>query len=326
MKIATFIKNVFIKSQTPQWLTNARSNAWKYLTLFVNNPGVEMIVKEFDSEYSSIKDVNKRIDYLAKLAGEHWDFRKGRERHEITEISAMDDPASELGKIIHEGTRYMEMSKPSTATLGHYSILGILGGAFRSPYNRLRYGLEQDITYDTLVFLGSEREVLPLEQEQAKDYAPGARTEFDLGVGAIKTLMADQLADGEREENILQGRVLHLKTKDNLPILVLSAPVLQGGKRANTADTYDFLRRIEEKGLIKNPTKNILFSTAGMYRYAQYFDAVREISLKTGVDIEIVGFAATYDNKKFKASQFLQELKSAADAALRLRDAMQKNS
>jgi 6-phosphogluconate dehydrogenase len=107
-----------------------------------------------------------------------------------------------------------------------------------------------------------------------------------------------------------------------MPILVLSAPALQGGKRANTADTYDFLRRIEEKGLIQNPTKNILFATAGMYRYAQYFDAVREISLKTGVDIEIVGFAAAYSGKKFKASQFLQELKSAADAALRLRNAM----
>lgn len=323
MNISAFVKNLFVNPQNPQWLTEARANAWKYLTLFVNNPGIEKVVNEFDSQYSSIKNVNERIDYLAKFAGEHWDFRKGRERYEITETFAMDEPDSELGRTIHEGTRYMEMSKPSTATLFHYSILGILGGAFRSPYNRLKYGLEQDTTYDTLVFLGSEREVLPPEQEQVKDYAPGARTEFDLGVGAIKTLMGDQLADDEYEEHILNGRVLYLKTKDNLPILVLSAPVRQGGKRANTADTYDFLRRIEEKGLIKSPTKNILFATAGMYRYAQYFDAVREISLKTGVDVEIVGFAAAYDNKKFKASQFLQELKSAADAAVRLRDAMQ---
>lgn len=306
----------------PPSLIDARANAWKYLTLFVNNPGIEKIVKEFDAHYAALTDVSERIDYLAKLANEQWDFRRGRERYEITETFAMDEPDSELGKTIHEGTRYIEMSKPSTATLFHYSIVGILGGAFRSPYNRLRYGLEQDVTYDTLVFLGSEREVLPPEQEQAKDYAPGARTEFDLGVGAIKTLMSDQLTDEEYEEKVLDGRVLHLKTKDNQPILVLSAPAIQGGKRANTADTYDFLRRIEEAGLIKVPTKNILFATAGMYRYAQYFDAVREISLKTGVDVEIVGFAAAYSGKKFKASQFLQELKSAADAALRLRDAM----
>lgn len=311
---------------TPQWLIDARSNAWKYLTLFVNNPGIEKIVKEFDSDYASIKDVSERIDYLAKLAAEHWDFRKGRERFEITETFAMDNPDSELGRLIHEGTRYMEMSKPSTATLFHYSILGILGGAFRSPYNRLKYGLEQDVTYDTLVFLGSERELLPPEQEQTKDYAPGARTEFDLGIGAIKTLMNDQLTNEEYEEKIVDGRVLHLKTKEKLPILVLSAPVIQGGKRANTADTYDYLRRIEEAGLIQNPTKNILFATAGMYRYAQYFDAVRELSLKTGIDIEIVGFAAAYSGTKFKASQFLQELKSAADAAVRLRNAIQDSS
>lgn len=328
MNIWPFKKDLYkttTNPQTPQWLVNAHANAWKYLTLFVNNPGVEKVVKEFDSEYASIKDVNERIDYLAKLAGEHWDFRKGRERWEITETFDMDAPDSELGRTIHEGTRYMKMSKPSTATLFHYSILGILGGAFRSPYNRLKYGLEQDITYDTLVFLGSEREVLPAEQEQVKDYAPGARTEFDLGVGAIKTLLGDQLADYEHEEKILDGRVLHMKTKENLPILVLSAPALQGGKRANTADTYDYLRRIEKEGFIHKPTKNILFATAGMYRYAQYFDAVREISLKTGADIEIVGFAAAYSGMKFKASQFLQELKSAADAALRLRNAMQAN-
>lgn len=312
--------------KAPQWLITARANAWKYLELFVNNPGIEKVVKEFDSQYLSIKDSNERIDCLAKIAAEHWDFRRGRERYEITETFAIDEPESKLGKIIHEGTRHMEMSKASTATLSHYGIMGILGGAGMSPYNRLRYGLEQDITYDMLVFLGSEREVLPLEQEQAKDYAPGALTEFDLGVGAVKTLMVDQLANSAYEENVLQGRVLHLKTKDNLPILVLSAPALQGGKRANTADTYDFLRRIEQEGMVLNPTKNILFATAGMYRYAQYFDAVREISLKTGTDIEIIGFDAMYDGKKFKASQFLQELKSAADAALRLRNAMQKDT
>ncbi len=309
--------------QTPQWLSNARSNAWKYLLLFVNNPGIEKVVKEFDSQYLLIKDPNERIDYLAKIAAEHWDFRKDRERYEITETFTIDDPSSKLGKIIYEGTMHMEMSKASSPTLNHYNIIGILGGAYRSPYNRLRYGLEQHITYDRLVFLGSEREVLPPEQEQTKDYASGARTEFDLGIGAIRTLIGDQLADGEYEEALLQGRVRHLKRKDNLPIQVLSAPALQGGKRANTADTYDFLRHIEKESGTLNPTTNILFATAGMYRYAQYFDAVREISLKTGTDVEIIGFDATYDGKKFKASQFLQELKSAADAAVRLRNAIQ---
>jgi len=322
MKTFASRKNLSANLQTPQWLINARSNALHYLDLFVNNPGIEKVAKEFDSQYLLITDLNERIDYLASLAATHWDFRKGRERFEITETFEIDDPDSRLGKIVHEGTMLMEMSKASSATLSHYNILGILGGAYRSPYNRLRYGLEQHVTYDKLVFLGSEREVLPPEQKETKDYAPAARTEFELGKGAIKSLMGDQLANGEYEEALLQGRVAHMKRKDNLPILILSAPPLQGGKRANTADTYDFLRRVEPD---LDATKNILFATAGMYRYAQYFDAVREISLKTGADVEIIGFDATYDNQKFKASQFLQELKSAADAAVRLRNAMQGN-
>ena len=35
-----------MNNSTPQWLIDARANAWKYLTLFVNNPGIEKIVKD----------------------------------------------------------------------------------------------------------------------------------------------------------------------------------------------------------------------------------------------------------------------------------------
>src|SRR6185369_5555685 len=130
-------------SESPEWLAQARANATKYLVLFANNPGVERIVKEFDPRYLDIQDPNERLDYLAKLAAERWDFRKGRERFEITETDPMDDPGSELGKIIHAGARQAEMASPSKATLRHYNALAILGGAKKSPYNRLRYALEQ---------------------------------------------------------------------------------------------------------------------------------------------------------------------------------------
>lgn len=308
----------------PEWLAKARENATKYLVLFANNPGVEKVVSQFDSHYTKIKDPSKRLDYLKKLAAEHWDFRKGRERFEITEIEPMDDPDSKMGKIIFEGASYAEMASPSRATLKHYSIMAILGGANKSPYNRLKYGLEQDITYDMLAYLGSEREILPPEQEQTKDYAAGARTEFDLGKGAITSLMGKQLSDtGEYEIVTSEWRIARLQRKDGLPIFLLSSPPFLGGKRANTADTYDFMRRLEQEAF--NPTQNILFTTGAIYRYAQYFDAVREISLRTGVDIEIIGFEPEYGGMEFKPSQFLQELKGAADAAVRLRDAIQGN-
>jgi hypothetical protein len=84
------------------------------------------------------------------------------------------------------------------------------------------------------------------------------------------------------------------------------------------------MRRLEQEAL--TPTKNILFATGSTYRYAQYFDAVREMSLRTGVDIEVIGFDPSYTQTDFTPSQFLQELKAAADAAVRLRNAIEGNA
>jgi len=309
------------KPAEPEWLATARANATKYLVLFANNPGVERVVEQFDSHYLSIKNPNKRLDYLSALAAKEWDFRKGRERFEITEDFPIDRPDSKAGQNVREGAIQAEMASASIATLRHYSILAILGGAAKSPYYRLKYALEQHVSYDMLTYLGSEREVLPPEHERAKDYAPNAQTEFDLGEAAIRALMPDQVT-GELiyEERTPRSRVARLRSQDNVPVLLLSAPPNQGGKRANTADAYDFLRGYEGSAL--GPTKNILFATGALYRYGQYFDAVREISLKTGADIEVIGFEPSYSGMNFKPSQFLQELKAAVDAAVRLRNAV----
>lgn len=309
------------KTKPPEWLAKARDNATEYLVRFVNNPGVEQVVGEFDARYAQIKNPNTRLDYLAKLAAKHWDFRRGRERFEVTELDPMDQSSSKLGKIIHQGARKAGMASSTKATLKHYSIVAILGGANRSPYNRLRYALEQPITYDMLAYLGSERQLLAPEQALVKDYAPGAHTEFDLGKGAVTALLGDQLTDTEEYDVITsEWQIARLQNKAGVPIILLSAPPFLGGARANTADTYDFLRRLEQEAF--TPTKNILFATGAMYRYAQYFDAVREISLRTGVDVEVIGFEPAYGGTEFKASQFLQELKAATDAAVRLRDAV----
>jgi|SRR5688572_2103934 len=309
--------------KSPAWLSDARTHATDYLHRFANNPGVELVVSQFDTKFKLIKNPDERLDYLKGLAGEHWDFRKGRERYEVTESYKMDEPGNEVGKIIFEGSAIAEMGTSSEATLKHYSIMAILGGANKSPYNRLKYGLEQQITYDTLAYLGSERELPPAEKEEVKDYAAGAQTEFDLGKGAITSLMDKNLTEegvGEYELATSEWRMTRLQTKQGAPIFLLSAPPYLGGRRANTADTYDLLRRLEQESL--SPVKNILFITGAIHRYAQYFDAMREICLRTGTDIETIGYDPPYMGKAFKPSEFLQELKAAADAAVRLRDAV----
>lgn len=309
------------KETVPEWQQNARDHATDYLHRFAFNPGVEKVVAEYDSHFQHIKDPDERLGYLKKLAGEHWDYRKGRERYEITETYELDEPGNEQGKRIYEGAAMAEMGTSSRATLKHYSIMAVLGGANMGPYNRLKYGLEQDITYDMLAYLGSERELPPAEKEAVKKYAAGAQTEFDLGKGAITALLGKRLdEEGEYEFVTSEWHITRLQRHDGLPIILLSSPPFLGGRRANTADTYDFMRRLEQEAF--NPTKNILFTTAAIYRYAQYFDAMREIHLRTGVDIEVLGFEQQYAGMEFKPTQFLQELKAAADASVRLRDAV----
>ncbi|HSX34409.1 MAG TPA: hypothetical protein VLF62_02080 [Candidatus Saccharimonadales bacterium] len=314
------------KQTIPGWQQDARDHAWDYLTRFAFNPGVEKVVGQYDSHFKTLKTVDDRLDYLKKLAGEHWDFRKGRERFEITETYEMDEPGNETGKIIFEGAAILEMGTSSRATLKKYSIMAVLGGANMGPYYRLRYALEQNVEYGMLAYLGSERALADPEKEITSMYARGAQTEFDLGKGAITSLMNDKLTDdGVNEYDVFtsEWHITRLQQKDGVPVVLLSSPPFLGGKRANTADTYDFMRRLEQETF--TPTENILFTTGSLYRYAQYFDAMREICLRTGVDIEIIGFDPPYSGMEFKPTQFLQELKAAADAAIRLRDACKGN-
>jgi hypothetical protein len=180
------------KQDNSMWIRQACDHAADYLTRFVNNPGIERIVAQFDPQYSQIRTLDGRLARLSDIAAEHWDFRKGRERYEVVANEPMDQKESELGKIILEGTDYAEMTSRSSATLKHYAMLVILGGANKAPYYRLRYALEQNVTYDKLISLGCEREVASPEQAQTADYAPGARTEYDLGIGAIQSLLGEE--------------------------------------------------------------------------------------------------------------------------------------
>jgi hypothetical protein len=178
--------------EPPQWLAQTRKHAIEYLTRFAHNPGLERIVREFNAEYAAIPSLNKRLTCLCEIAAKEWDFRKGRERFEVVANEPMDQPDSELGNIILEGANQAEMASRSMATLKHYDVVAVLGGANMSSYHRLRFALEQHITYNMLAFLGCERPLSSSEQSQVSSYAKEARTEFDLGMDAVSALIDAQ--------------------------------------------------------------------------------------------------------------------------------------
>lgn len=141
-----------MKQKDPEWTAAACSHAADYIIRFVNNPGVERIVAQFDPQHAHLQIPDERLERLSRVAAEQWDFRKGRERYEVVANEPMDQQGSTLGGIILEGATYAEMASRSSATLNHYTTIAVLGGANWSPYYRLRYALEQNVTYDKLIF------------------------------------------------------------------------------------------------------------------------------------------------------------------------------
>jgi hypothetical protein len=114
---------------SPRWLKDALDHATDYLNRFVYSPGLEQIVREIDAGYADMHDLGERLARLSEIAGKEWDFRKGRERFEVTESEPMDQPDSVFGKIVLDGVHQMEIAIRSLATLQHYDVVAILGGA-----------------------------------------------------------------------------------------------------------------------------------------------------------------------------------------------------
>lgn len=135
-------------------------------------------------------------------------------------------------------------------------------------------------------------------------------------------LGTELVASKEHETTNPEWRIAHFERKDGTPILVFSAPPYSGGKRATTADTYQFLSQTERDTI--GLGRNILFVTSAIYRYAQYFDALQVVLLRAGTDVETIGYEPAYSREAFEPSKFLQELKSAIDAAMKLRNALKE--
>ncbi len=99
-----------------------------------------------------------------------------------------DDTTKDLITRTAESMRMLEVETPLQ---GSYDAVIVLGGARQSNLDRTRYAVdaikEGTATVKHLIVAGSSRELNEAEQENTANYAPGAKTEFDLCVGAAAT-------------------------------------------------------------------------------------------------------------------------------------------
>lgn len=93
--------------------------------------------------------------------------------------------------VIMSTAEKMRMLEVETPLEGDYDAVIILGGARQSNLDRTNYAVdaitEGRATVKQLIVAGSSRELKEAEQANTANYAPGAKTEFDLCVGAAAT-------------------------------------------------------------------------------------------------------------------------------------------
>lgn len=310
--------------QSHEPTTDPAELAQEQLDQFLYNPALGELASLFGADV--LPEVRgERLHALQELAAAHWDFRKGAERQAVDwNDEFIDQEGSEQWNTIFAAADKLGLVESSKPTNKRPNSLAILGGANRSPLDRLRYGLEVVEDFDQVAYLGSSRRLSDAEKEKAADYAPGAETEFDLGCGAFETLLGATMVDEtriDRNGDVWIMRIYEFERSGEVKKgFVLSTPQKIGERRATTYDNYRFFADAVE--LKDQPEHTVVVATNAFYTLMQGLPAAQELTVPYGTKVEVIGFDAAYGGATRKASQLLQEIKAGIDAAVRLNAAL----
>lgn len=298
--------------------------AQRELETFIDNPGLGEMAALFGVEELPAAP-NERLLVLQRVAATNWDFRKGAERQAtVWDNDFLDKEGSSQWNAVFSAADKLGLVRNTSPSNKNPNSLIILGGANRAPLDRLRYGLANVDDFDNLTYLGSSRPVSDQERENAKDYAPTASTEAELGSGAFETLLGARLVDEintVRDGDVWGMRLYEFdRNGERKHGFVLSTPQQIGARRATTYDNLTFFADRAE--LSESPDYTAVIATTGFFTAFQHLSAVQELTLKYGTNVETIGHSAEYSGGKRKPSQLLQETKSAIDAAVRLQQAI----
>lgn len=146
-------------------------------------------LQHFGVEVSPIDQPEQFLEAIAQLDPR---YQGGRELVRW-QLEADQTEFGEATKgVIIRAAESMRMLEPETPLVGDYDVVIALGGARQANLDRTRYAVkcakDGKASFRYLVVAGSSRELNEAEQENASNYAPDAKTEFDLCVGAAATV------------------------------------------------------------------------------------------------------------------------------------------
>lgn len=267
------------------------------------------------------------LDALDDFAGEHWDFRNGRERNlatqpefSATQVLAIDAASASLG-----------LSGTLPPRRREYDAVVMTGGMVRAGIVKPRYLRElhdNGLSWREGVFLGGFRPFAGDEVELAPLLGVDGSNEFDAmtaGMMAAFELGAAAFTDGFDPATRAQPGTADWREErwgwNGRMLRVVAAPSSEPERRrANTVDTYRFWASLAEN------IRSVLVITTPIYVPYQGAGAIEVLGIECGLAVETVAVSASASDLGEHSQPFLpqhhaQELRSAVHGmrSLRLR-------
>jgi len=290
--------------------------------------------------------------------GTAWDTRGRSERH-VAELSAGNGNGNGhiLDSEIRERAIELGMRSCREASAGAHRAVVAMGGARMAPLRRTQWVADQlatgRIDADHLVALGCNRPLHDTHELGVTYAGATARTEVDLLEGALHAALGAPVewAHHERALGVGAGDRTHWSWRRapemtlgpcSVDVHLVEAPTTRADRtRVDTAESLEFLaggrellagRELElpeaerpgiaDRGLGLGPGDSVVLSTAPIYSAYTQLVGVRVLGLR-GCSVETVAHPLT---RAVPASpvgpQYVQEVRSAVQAALHLTDAL----
>ena len=257
-----------------------------------------------------------------------WDFRRRRERNEARE----PDFSADQRALVDAATAALgvqDTEPPSRRDYDHVLVLGGLSrGCLARPLHAARLLADGAIAAPRVTALCGLRPLNEGEMPLLRAFGlQDATTEFDvMDAGVRRAFGLDGLPDveqGDGPDETARWHVHRYTLASGTAVDVVAAPSRRGGARANTADTYAWLAG---PGGVLRRGDAVLVVTTYHYRLYQLVDAVRELQLPHGIEVDAVGMVPGEVDERlaWRASTgaLLQETRSAIRALGQLHRAL----
>jgi hypothetical protein len=281
------------------------------------------------------------LEYLEEFSAEHWDFRRGSERHEARQERF--DPW--VDRLVQEAAYALGMLGTTYPEHRQYDHVLVLGGLFGTCLVRAEYAAElMNVMVDapSVSGLGSFRLLNDRDHEAAEPLGvKGIRFEVDAmdaamtrafgitGKPYVKT-KGDPSVAPETSSKILT----YESAKGPKVLVVAAASSEPTRRRADTADTCTFWA---DEGAVLQPGDRVLVVTSAIFVPFQHADAVTTLGLRYRCSVNTVGIehrthpvehdpdgaAIELDGRHYRidpgdTAKYLQEVRSAIRSMARL--------